>query len=408
MKQTSMKIIFYRYTYLCLLSLLAGCAHIGHKSQAGISQGISHYQQPKSIALLLPLTGPLGMAGQAVRDGVLAAYYAAKQNQLSVPTISFFNTQSTTDVVTLYKQALAQGADLVIGPLDKVSVMRLANSGAIKVPTIALNKLPTGKSAPRDFLQFSLTQIDEAQQIAQHAWQDGKRRALVIVPADPWGAQIGQAFTSSWQALGGTIADTLELHAGQNVNVGIRELLKVGYTEEILEHPIRGKKTRLIPQPRQDADMVFMALPPELARQIKPLLEFYYASNLTVYASSLALSIQPAANDVIDMKDVVICDMPWVTEHTLPYEHASQKNRLYALGMDAYMLSENLARLSTISGISGKTGNLLLGNNNVVKRQLSCLSYNQLQAKPEPSSIILLQDTSAEQPAVDDTNYVEF
>ena len=368
-------ITFRRTTSIAAVCLLTSCAHVTKPTQTHTEFNLVN--QPKHIALLLPLSGQLGNAGQAVRDGVLAAYYQAKQQQQTTTTVNFYNTASTTDIVTLYNHALEQGADIVIGPLDKPGILRLANAGTIKVPTIVLNELPAHKSAPRNLIQFSLVQTAEAEQVAKRAWQDGKRRALVIIPAGPWGMEIGKAFADAWQARGGIIIEQIALQNGQNVNLAMQQLLKIEYVEEDLKRSQRGKKTQLIPQPRQDADMVFMALKPDLARQIKPLLQFYYADYLGVYATSLAISSQILPNEAIDMEDVIICDMPWVINQPQPHTRADQKNRLYALGMDTYELSQNLASLTSMQGFTGNTGTLQLGANNKLNRQLFCTSLNQ-------------------------------
>lgn len=363
---------------LILTGLITSCASISPVFQRSATITNQDLQPAKHVALLLPLNGPLGPAGQAVRDGFLAAYYQAKQQQQTTPTINFYNTASTGNIADLYQHALEQGADIVIGPLEKANVARLARSTTIKVPTLVLNELPARQRAPANMLQFGLSQTEEAAQIAKHAWQAGKRNALVIVPAGKWGYDIGEAFSNTWRAQGGVVLDSIALQKGQNVNLAMQHLLQVGYVTK--EFTTAGQHTinKRIPQSRQDADMVFVALPPELARQIKPLMQFYYANELTVYATSLAIGSHPTPNETLDMQDVIICDMPWVLDFHLFHDHASQKSRLYALGLDTYQLSQSLAQLSSVIGIQGKTGNLYLGNNNQINRQLICMPFNQV------------------------------
>lgn len=376
----------YPYFLSAMLALLAGCT-----TTKPSATGISQLGPANNVALLLPLSGPLGHAGQAVRDGFLAAYYQAKQQGQTTPNINFYNTQAETSIIDLYGRAISQGASMVIGPLDKNRVAQLANSGRISVPTLALNELPANKTAPANLMIFSLSQTDEASQIATRAWQDGHRRALLIIPVGAWGNEIGQAFAKTWQAQGGTVVDRITLQAGQNVNLAIQQLLQVSFIEEETKQPTLGKKVKRIPQPRQDADLVFMALPPELAIQIKPLLQFYYADNLAVYATSMVIGSQPSPNENIDMHGVIVCDMPWVSNHPQPFEHASQKSRLYALGMDAYQLSQNLVGLTQSSGITGSTGILQLNGNNQIVRQLVCRPYSRDRLQPiaQPKTIEL-------------------
>lgn len=406
-----MKINLSRISCIILMSFacfLTSCAHVSSPARTQPATGLSTSSQAKHIALLLPLNGPLGYAGQAVRDGILAAYYQAKQQQQATPTINFYNTHANQDIVAIYNRAIEQGADTVIGPLDKTSIARLVRAGTIKVPTIALNELPPNITAPRDFIQFSLLQTAEAEQVAKQAWQDGKRTALLIIPAGKWGADIGKAFTEVWQAQGGIIADGIALQKGQNINLAIQHLLKVTYVEG---EALPGKKTKPVPEPRHDADMVFIALTPDLAQQIRPLLQFYYAGNLSVYATSLALSSQATPNEAIDMQGVIICDMPWVINQPDPHNHANQKSRLYALGMDAYQLSQNFARLNTTEGLLGNTGTLQLGTNNKIMRSLVCtpLHKGTEQEVNQPiSNSVSSPAITTEQPATNDNDYLEF
>jgi len=391
-----MKIHAIKTVALGLFCLVAGCAPIiSSLKPASTPRGITSTSQAKHIAFLLPLNGSLGHAGQAVRDGALAAYYKAKQSQSVVPKVNFYNTASNQNVVALYNQALAQGADMVIGPLDKPNIAKLTNSGSIKVPTLVLNDIPERARITPDLLQLSLTQAAEAEQVAKQAWQDGKRRALLIIPPGRWGAQIGQAFASTWQQQGGVIVDSMSLQRDQNVNLAVKQLLKVGYLQEELKHPQRGKKTQLIPRPRQDADMIFIALSSDLARQIKPLLQFYYADNLTVYATSLAIGSQATPNEALDMQGVIICDMPWVISQPQPHAHADQKNRLYALGMDSYELSQNLYKLNSSAGFSGNIGVLQLGANNKINRRLVCTTLTQTADSATSQAILNTPNSTA-------------
>src|SRR5205823_5983563 len=68
---------------------------------------------------------------------------------------------------------------------------------------------------------------------------------------------------------------------------------------------------------RQDADMIFMIAPPEYARQIKPLLNYYYAGNLPIYATSHVYQGIPNAALDNDLNGIQFCDMPWTINQGL-------------------------------------------------------------------------------------------
>lgn len=74
------------------------------------------------LAVLLPYGGSLDSAAQAITTGIVAA----RLHDGSGPELRFY--ASGNDVVTSYRQALADGAAAVIGPLQKAEVAALAKS----------------------------------------------------------------------------------------------------------------------------------------------------------------------------------------------------------------------------------------------------------------------------------------
>ncbi len=158
----------------------------------------------------------------------------------------------------------------------------------------------------------------------------------------------------------------------QDLEAKIRSLLKVK------EH-----------QRRQDADMIFLATSPEIARQVKPLLDFYYAEDLPVYATSSIYTGMPAPNEDQDLNGIQFCDMPWVLQQSSQLQeihHVMEKlwpasinrsPRFFALGMDAYQLATQLGKLQSLPsyGISGFTGRLKLNNHQRIQRELICAKF---------------------------------
>lgn len=81
--------------------------------------------RPEKIALALPLEGPFGKAGKAVRDGFLAAYYMDDSADRSQTDIRVFDTSGTA-FASLYQELVTEGFDLVVGPLEKEALTTLA------------------------------------------------------------------------------------------------------------------------------------------------------------------------------------------------------------------------------------------------------------------------------------------
>ena len=151
---------------------------------------VSH---PSHIALLLPLTSKFASAAEAVRDGFLAAYYSTGGHE--VESIKIYDVgDDPYSVIDVYDQAISDGAQFVVGPLDKEAVSRLMDEEPLPIPTLALNYAVEDNESPNNLYQFGLSPEEEARQVAERTWLDGYVNAAVIVPAGPWGERVYQAF----------------------------------------------------------------------------------------------------------------------------------------------------------------------------------------------------------------------
>jgi len=323
---------------------------------------LQNTKAPQHIALLLPLQGPLNDSGQAVRNGFLSAYYGSPvQHQ---QTVSFLDTTQNQNMSALYQQAISQGADSIVGPLTKENVQQLKSQGRFSAPVLALNYTDSWGSLPANFYEFGLSPIDEAKQLAEKSWQTGHKRALLIAPEDAWGQRVVKSLTANWQSLGGSVADTFYFNNQTNLNIGIANLLHVN----------PNNKNASETQRRQDFDIIFLLAPPPMARQIVPLLKYYYAANVPIYATSIVYSGTPSKEDS-DLNGVTFADMPWTLQNanSSAIKSDSKTGRLYALGRDAYMLSNQFSRLSALPNfpIYGATGALTLTPQQQIYRRLA-------------------------------------
>lgn len=351
-------------------------------------------QAEQQIAVLLPLTGDLAEAGQALRDGMLTAHFqdAAADSQ----GLRFYDTGPGTDRVwSLYQRAVSEGAQQVIGPLSKEAVAALIDGGELTVPVLALNNLPDDRQAPALLYQFALAPEDEAEQVAARAWQDGYRRALLLSPASAWGQRVQLAFTQHWQSLGGSVLDARTYSADQNSYSDlVRDLLKLDASEQRLQDLTRllGQKPDFIPHPRQDADFVVLLGNATQARLLRPLFTYHHAEQLPLYSTSQVYSGINASQDR-DLNGLRFCDMPWM----LPSGHpsaalrgeisrlwpasAERYARLYALAVDALQIVPSLQGLQSGSFARhpGVTGDLYLDQERRVHRELQWAEFQNGQ-----------------------------
>lgn len=337
-------------------------------------------KSPERIALLLPLSGHYAQPAQAIRDGFMAAYFKELKagNALSV---KLYDTNKK-NLKQIYQLALAEGANFIVGPLNKDDVNELS-SQQINVPTLALNYLEQQRKPIAKFYQFGISPQDEALQAAIKAYQDGSRNALLIVPQGKWGESIATTFKQEWQALGGSVVGELNYQKKTKINDDIKNLFHITGSYARYRHIQKtiANKTKFIPRRRQDVDMIFLVADAKFARQIRPLLKFYYAGQIPVYSNSSIYSYSMHGNK--DIEGIYFCDIPWLldSEQTklasqqfapLTNYRKNRNARLYAMGFDALEVSLRLHQLHTFPevGIEGATGRLYLDPMGRIRREL--------------------------------------
>ncbi|MBT6244559.1 MAG: penicillin-binding protein activator [Gammaproteobacteria bacterium] len=333
--------------------------------------------QPDEIAILLPQSGRLSTIGQAIQNGILAAHF----EQESTSRIRIYDTARGEPIQALISRAAEEGADLIIGPLDKEKVAVLSKL-RLPIPVLALNRLNEAdfSATNPNLYHLSLAPEDEASQIARQARREGLSHALVIAPNNEWGDRAAQAFKQTWSKFNGLIADEARFIEDENYNKFIQELLLVNKSVSRAAELKRiiGSNFEFTPQRRQDIDVVVLLANSTQARQINPSLAFFYADDLPVYGTSLTYQTGENRINNIDLNGIRFCDIPWKLApadefqkriHALWPESAAQLASIFALGIDAYNVLPRLKQLRDLpdSAFFGGTGKLTMKSQNLVR-----------------------------------------
>lgn len=352
-------------------------------------------QQPTQIALLLPMQGKLAEAGEAVRDGFFAAYFQALANGRHTPEVRQYD--SSTDAISAYQQAVADGADLVVGPIEKEKVTELSLLPSLEVPVLSLNYPDAPPTPPlKGLYQFGLAVEDEARQVARQAFLEGHRQAMVIIPSQEWSERSARAFINEWEKLGGVVVNRSQFHSGANYSALVKEAMQIENSlrrnREMQE--LLGGNLQTAPRSRSDVDMIFLIADPAQGRQIKPTFAFHYAGNIPVYATSQIYSGQYNAKADRDLNGVRFNTMPWLFDTTSPEKQAVAQHtksaavygRLHALGADAFRLYARLPQLEQVPDmrIFGATGALRMLSDGRIEREQIWVRFRNGEAQPLP------------------------
>lgn len=355
--------------------------------------------RPTQIALLLPTEGKYKLAAEAILNGFISAHKSGSTN--NDISIRVYNSSNVETFSETYQQAVENGAEVIIGPLQKENVRHLINSQQdLPVTTIALNKESSSLELPKNLIQFGLSPEDEAQQVAKHAAASGYRRAAVLYQDSPWWERAYGAFAKEWIAETGEINSATTFKDQSKMANAIKEMLLVHQSQLRTQQlkRITGKKIESQPRRRQDIDFIFLMATPEQARQIRPLLDFYYATDIPVIASSQIYSGKPTPKKDKDLNGIEFCDIPWLLEKPDAIQVAMQEAwpkanhryyRLNAMGVDAYRLSSRIQLLTNVpdAGLFGATGTLYIAPDNSIRRHLTWAVIKQGKATPLPKKI---------------------
>jgi hypothetical protein len=307
-------------------------------------------------ALLLPLdSAAFGRLADSVRQGVLAAARLDPRAQLAITVYATADDPNST--VAAYEQALAQGNRLVIGPLTRNGVSRVAQSMQPGTLVLALNSPDTGAPMPENLFAFSLHVEVEGRQIARMAFANGYRSALTVSDSAPLARRVHAAFADEFVRQGGRlIAQFVYSNAAPDL-LTLRETATSGH-----------------------ADAIFLALDAAQARLIHP----YVNGSAQVYATSQVFAGAVERLRDVELNGVRFVDMPWLLQPDHPavmvYARpevsqpiAGDSERLYAFGIDAYRIAADLAHESRIvhEPLDGVTGRIAMTRDRHFVRELT-------------------------------------
>ena len=320
------------------------------------------YSSTPRVALLLPLSGTLAGAGGAVRDGIMAAYFADASAR---PQVQVFDTGDTVEgALAAYRNAVGSGSARAIGPLMREQVHAIFAQEQQPMPVLALNHPEDGSPPPAGSQSFGLLPDEEGAFAAERALERGHDRAGIVAGTEEWSERAALAFRAQFEARGGTVVGEARLAQGT-----------VDFSGP-LGQAMSGSPSAL-----------FLAVRPAQGRLVVPQVRARGGAGVALFATSHIYSGASARGQDRDLDGVEFCDAPWLfgavpgmpARETLAAKlpAAAASARLFAFGMDAYRLLPYLDWLAENPDayLPGASGQLALDGFGRVRRLPSWMRF---------------------------------
>lgn len=332
------------------------------------------------VAVLLPMTGKLASYANALKVGLEQANQANGN-----PFILSYYDENSLPMQSLVGKATQDGAQLIIGPLQKDKVEALLNTQA-SVPVLALNQIGNQPAAP-NLYYYSLSPEDEAAQIAQKIDQDGLKHPLLLMPSNALGDRSIQGFNSYWNELDKGNATVAKFRSRDELLSLLRKTLtgSSGSTQA-------GQIQSLAKDPSVDSnhvDAIYMLASAFEAANIKSSVDMMLGDSPirpSYYLGSKSNSSGLRADVALALNGMQLGDMPWMlnkmpeqfTQAMTALPNASgDQMRLYAMGYDALAIVQHLSEMRNNPEMTfnGLTGNLQVTSDGVIVRNLLWTRY---------------------------------
>lgn len=344
-------------------------------------------RQPERIALLLPLTGPHAVQGEAVRRGFYAAYFQQRDKQgAQAPVLQVYDTNEAP-IATLLQRVQEQRMTEIVGPLLKPNLQTLLQQPPKGIPVLALNSVAKNAAG---VVQFSLAPESSVDQLAAGMAAAKRWRVAVLAPNNALGERLLQRFRGDWSQYHGDVVGVFRYEKTAGYAAGVQRLLNIDQANARKKRLQRvlGKKLRFLADRRQDIDAILLIGDRSAAQSLKPLLSFYFAGNLPVYTTSQLVDSPGKHRRLADLNGLQFLATPWqaipLAKIPLPigqiraqlqqtWPRSTRKNaQFYAMGVDAYFVLQRLPMLQSMPNFSyfGETGLLSMDVNHRIYPRL--------------------------------------
>lgn len=327
-----------------------------------------------SMALILPLDAP-GFVGEVANAFLEGFIHAAERGGAIFELETYRTDGGAHSGLEAYRQAVSNGAGMVVGPLlrgsvEFVSRLPVANT----VPTILLQEPPVpvhaGQIGSAPLYSFPLGGEVEIMQLAAQASSAGTWSVFVMVDDSDFGRRLEKTFNKAWRLVGNSRAK-IRTVVGQESWKSLHDEVR-----DSIAPPAKGKEEGSV-LPRFDFHAVFAAGSAEFASQTRA----NTPSAVPVYVLSSAKDgLAASGRNILSLNGIRFFEMPYVLSlrqgHTglVAADYANglplALQRYVAAGVDAYELAAAFGKWGLLDNWEheGQTGLVTLASGRFLRQ----------------------------------------
>ncbi len=246
--------------------------------------------QHVTIGVLLPLTGKYERFGEEALQGIRLAI--SREAYADSVDLRIADSESSREgAIRGYKQLVTNGCEWIIGPLVSEHTEALLPHLSSSVPVISLaNQTTIAEASPKLFIH-TLAKGVQAAYMAELAWQQGARRAVVLSEKSSGAVSESEAFIATFEKLGGEITEHRILEDSIDNRQELQSLREVSDDEELLAEldadiALLSAETELEVRMPVNFDAVYLALPGERVASLAGQLAYVDIHGIPLYGSS--------------------------------------------------------------------------------------------------------------------------
>lgn len=327
-------------------------------------------EQIRQIAVFLPESGKYQLIGEFIKHGIIKSYYANLDMDNPV-RLKFYDSADTTDIIRLYYQAKQEGADFIIGPVQKEAIGMLSS---IDDPNIlSLNTIDYDTR----FTQFNLRN-NHADMHLIAALEQQNYQTLAIFGSDSRKNQaVAQEIADAWKLSTSDTRHQLVVYHYPEQDLKFREALGSLVHENLSierKNTLRwalGRKLDFFPRVRQDLDAILLLDNANRIAVFNPQFDFYQM-DLDVYADE---SLRPKSLQQItsnrDLAGIKLLNHPYAMNPE------NLTNMFEAFGWDSLLLATQMQPLKNGGCLTAAKTGILSIDGNQVNQQLVWTEYDR-------------------------------